>query len=72
MRPLCGLLLVLICIAPAYAAETRDYTYFLNELVNLDGLPLIQAGVKSALASSCGREWKYCLLYTSPSPRDRS
>ncbi len=56
---LCALLLVLICVTPACAAETRDYTYFLNELVNLDGLPLIQEGVKCALASSCNREWQY-------------
>ena len=53
------LLLALLVAASADAAQVRDYTYFLNELVNLDGLPLLQDGVISAQASSYDRTSRY-------------
>jgi len=59
MLRLCILLLALFLAAPLHAAEVRDYTYFVDELVNLDGLPLLQDGVISAQASSYDRGSKY-------------
>ncbi len=48
---LCVCLLLSEAATPA-GAQMHDYTYFLNELVNLDGLPLIQNGVRCAQNSS--------------------
>ncbi len=59
MLRLCAFLFVLLLVASSHATEVRDYTYFLNELVNLDDLPLTQEGVISAQASSYDRASRY-------------
>ena len=48
-----------LLVATAHAAEVRDYTYFLSQLVDLDGLPLVQQGVTCAQASSYDRASVY-------------
>jgi hypothetical protein len=59
MLRLCTAALVLLVAAASQAAEVHDYTYFLNELTDLDGLPLAQDGVTCAQASSYDRASKY-------------
>ena len=59
MPRLCVLVLALLLVAPSLAAQVRDYAYFLNELVNLDGLPQLQDGVICAQGSSYDRASKY-------------
>jgi hypothetical protein len=56
---LCVLLLTLLFAAPSFAAQVHDYASFLNELVNLDGLPQVQEGVTCAQASSYDRAARY-------------
>jgi len=55
-----SVLLLVVCVAAAsHAAEVRDLSTFANELIDLDGLPLLQPGVTCAQASSYDRASKY-------------
>ncbi|MBN1918519.1 MAG: DUF2961 domain-containing protein [Verrucomicrobia bacterium] len=59
MLRLCFALLPLLLVSAVHAAEVRDYTYFLNQLIDLDGLALVQEGVTCAQASSYDRASRY-------------
>ena len=51
--------------------KTRDYTVMSNHHLRNAGLSLKSKGLLSMMLS-LPEDWNYtCLLYTSPSPRDR-
>jgi hypothetical protein len=43
----------------AFTGEVLDYTYFLNRIIDLDSLPLIQDGITAGKFSSSTRKYQY-------------
>ena len=57
------------------AAERAEVPYHLVDLVDPSQeytVTLFQTAARAALEGIAGRDGKACLLYTSPSPRDRT